>query len=159
VTLQSSAPHPIRRLARLALIGFGVSPVLLPLIADVVLLAPFARVLGAWFELQCHREPDRTGAWLGASLPVCHRCLGIYLGLAVGAALLRPQLAGPRLLFAVGAAAALMIADVATEAVGLRPASAVLRVVTGCALALPVGAAAARALLARATSEAHHVPE
>jgi uncharacterized membrane protein len=32
----------------------------------------------------CHQIPDRSFFLLGHSLPVCHRCSGIYLGLLLG---------------------------------------------------------------------------
>jgi uncharacterized membrane protein len=75
----------------------------------------------------------------GEPLPVCTRCLGIYLGLGLGALLLRPRLrVGPfRIWLLVGAL--LMLADVGSELLGLRPAWAPLRLLSGLVLAYPVG--------------------
>jgi formate-dependent nitrite reductase membrane component NrfD len=52
------------------------------------------------FRAVCHQAPERSFEWLGLSLPVCARCLGLYSG--VLAAALRPasQLY-PRLLAAL----------------------------------------------------------
>jgi uncharacterized membrane protein len=36
------------------------------------------------FALVCHQQPERSFVMFGASVAVCARCLGIYLGAAVG---------------------------------------------------------------------------
>jgi len=43
-----------------------------------------ASVLYLSFSSICHQIPDRSFLVLGYSLPVCHRCSGIYLGLFLG---------------------------------------------------------------------------
>jgi uncharacterized membrane protein len=43
-----------------------------------------ASVLYFTFSIFCHQIPDRSFSFLGYSLPVCHRCSGIYLGLLLG---------------------------------------------------------------------------
>ena len=99
----------------------------------------------AWFDFQCHREPERSLSFLGQVLPVCSRCLGIYLGLGLGALILRPKLRLWPLRIWVGTAALVMVLDVATELLGMRPEWAPLRLITGLLLAYPVGAAVVRA--------------
>ena len=79
----------------------------------LIFLAPYAR-LAEWggssliyqfFHQICHQIPERSFAWDGAPLAVCHRCLGIYLGFAAGllaagrlTRLVRALLERPRLL-------------------------------------------------------------
>ncbi|MCB9625451.1 MAG: DUF2085 domain-containing protein [Sandaracinus sp.] len=39
------------------------------------------------FSRACHQNPERSFAWAGEPFCICHRCFGIYAGLAVGALL------------------------------------------------------------------------
>lgn len=60
----------------------------------VVLLPPFVgerlrTLLMAAFSGVCHQLPERSPHLHGIPLAVCHRCLGIYLGLAAAAAAFR----------------------------------------------------------------------
>jgi hypothetical protein len=48
----------------------------------------FALVVYAAGSLICHQRPERSFHLLGAQLPVCARCMGIYVGAAVTACLL-----------------------------------------------------------------------
>jgi uncharacterized membrane protein len=98
-------------------------------------------VCDAWFAAQCHRDPYRSLALAGRVLPVCLRCFGIYLGLGLGGLVARPRLRPWPLRLWVGAAALAMVLDVASEAWGLRSAFAPTRLLTGVALAYPVGVA------------------
>jgi uncharacterized membrane protein len=36
------------------------------------------------FSLVCHQQPERSFVFFGGSVAVCARCLGIYLGAAMG---------------------------------------------------------------------------
>ena len=83
----------------------------------------------AGFRLVCHQIPERSLWIAGTPMPVCARCTGLYFG-ALAALLSRIPAPRPALLAAV----ALMILDVASEAAGLRPALAGLRLATGLAL-------------------------
>ena len=99
----------------------------------------------AAFRLVCHQHADRCLTIAGATMPVCARCAGIYFG-GFAALLLRVPdrpLSARRWLIA---AAALMALDWASEAAGLRPAWAPLRVATG----LLLGLAAAPSIVAGA---------
>jgi uncharacterized membrane protein len=104
-------------------------------------LDAFGRALDAWFAFQCHRDEVRSLAF-GA---VCTRCLGIYVGLALGALVLRPRLAPKRHLLWICVAASVLVLDVLSESLGLRPPSAPLRFATGLALAYPAGISIAAA--------------
>jgi uncharacterized membrane protein len=122
-----------------ALIVAGLLPLLVFALARVPGLGGVASFLDRWFAFQCERDPARTLYLGGAMLPVCVRCLGIYLGLGLGALLLRPRLGVWPLRIWVGVASVLMLADVGSEYLGLRPAWAPLRLTTGLLLAYPVG--------------------
>src|SRR5690606_21560024 len=101
-------------------------------------LDAWAETLEAWFAFQCHREPGRS-LFVGAGqLPVCARCLGIYTGLGLGAVVLRPRLSAPVLRLVVAGAAVVMVLDVVTELLMMRPASTWLRVATGVLLSWPI---------------------
>jgi uncharacterized membrane protein len=119
-----------------------VAPFLPPLLAHVPVLGALGGVLDGWFGFQCERDPARTFA--GAA--VCVRCLGIYVGFGLGGAvnLPRPSLRG--LVAWIAVATLAIVLDVASEAWGFRPASAGLRLVTGFALAYPIGMLVMRAL-------------
>lgn len=129
------------RVVRAALVIIGLAPLLTPFLAQVPLLRHLAVPFDAWFEFQCHREAGRSFELFGQVMPVCSRCFGIYAGLGLGAAILRPELGVWPLRIWVAVAAAAMILDVVTENLGMRPPSGWVRFVTGTLLAYPVGAA------------------
>ncbi|HSR49876.1 MAG TPA: DUF2085 domain-containing protein [Acidobacteriota bacterium] len=96
-----------RKLAAVLLIGGSL------LWIGLILASPLARAQGwsaaSWIDLFfqqiCHQIPERSFHLDGHQLPVCHRCLGIYLGFLGGAlalpfwhSLRRRLLAQPRLL-------------------------------------------------------------
>ena len=132
---------------RALLIFGGVAPFVPVLTEGVAGLEPIGRALDVWFAFQCHREEVRSPAF-GA---VCTRCLGIYVGLALGALVARPRLQPGRHLLWIGAAAAVLVVDVFTEALGWRPPSAPLRFVTGASLAYPAAVSIVGALSVRGT--------
>jgi len=51
--------------------------------APGVLTYPFALVVYAIGSLVCHQRPDRSFHLHGVPLPVCARCVGIYVGAAI----------------------------------------------------------------------------
>ncbi len=108
--------------------------------------------LGAWFEFQCQQAPAR----LAPGAAVCTRCLGLYVGLALGALLLRPRLRPALMRVWVGFASLLMLLDVASEQLDLRGPHPLFRLLTGLLLAFPVGVAL---VLAARGLEAHHQAE
>ena len=137
---------------RALLTSVAALPFLPLLLCRVPGLTPIAVALQGWFAFQCERDPHRTLHWLGHALPVCARCLGIYLGLGLGAGIMRPALGASGLRLWIVLAAALMGLDVATEALGLRPAWAPLRLLTGLCLAYPVGVALVSSSRARSAA-------
>ena len=134
--------HPLGHVVRAALVLVGLLPFVPNLLADAPVLGVLAAWVDSWFEFQCHRQPDRSLAFLDAVLPVCSRCTGIYLGLGLGAIALRPRIGVWPLRIWVGFAAFVMVLDVSTEVLGMRPASTVLRLATGVLLSYPVAVAA-----------------
>ncbi|MCA9628189.1 MAG: DUF2085 domain-containing protein [Myxococcales bacterium] len=149
MTSPSAPPPGIRRhellywVARGGLIVIGFSPLWVWAVSDVPLLHWLGVPFDAWFSYQCHREPERSFQLLGRFLPVCNRCLGIYLGLGLGALFMRPKLSVWPLRLWVGFAAAAMILDVWTEALSMRPPNSLVRLFTGILLAYPVAVAVA----------------
>jgi uncharacterized membrane protein len=137
----------LHRTSRIFLLACGVLPVVTWAAAAAGLDGgPFV-LAEAWFDLQCHNLARRSFALLGEPLPVCTRCLGIYLGL--GAAALsgaRLRIRWTWLLAFMWIAAALIAVDVLTESAGWRPASAPLRFLTGALFALAAGWGVLRAL-------------
>jgi uncharacterized membrane protein len=117
------------------LVAVGLAPFVPALGSHVAALAGLGRALDAWFSFQCERDPARM---LGFGA-VCARCLGLYVGLGLGALVGRPRLSSPRLELWLAGAVLAMGADVATEALGWRGPSAPVRLATGLALAYPAG--------------------
>jgi uncharacterized membrane protein len=122
-------------LLRCVLVAAGCAPFLPALAAHFPLLGGLSRGLDAWFAFQCERDPARMLA-VGA---VCARCLGLYVGLGLGALLAWPRLAFPRLELALAVAVTLLLLDVASEGLGWRGASAPLRLATGLAFGYVAG--------------------
>ncbi len=100
---------------------------LLPLgLLGLAILAPALIASGHWglgfilhntFALVCHQQPERSFWIFGTPVAVCARCLGIYLGAAIGLLLRTPRPPSMRLLIA---AAVINLLDVVTEFAGLH---------------------------------------
>ena len=153
--MSSAAPGRQRWLApalRVALIAVGSAPFWVPPLAHTTGFAWLARPFEAWFALHCHREAGRTLVLGGLALPVCVRCTGIYVGLALGALIAKPALSPVHVRLWVGFAALVMILDVLTEALHMRPQWAPLRALTGSFLAYPVATTLVNAARARSAA-------
>lgn len=124
---------------RSLLVFAGLIPFLPGLLEGVPGLSIVGQWIDAWLELQCGRDPGRMLP-MGAA---CARCLGIYVGLALGALVVRPRLPVGVLLRLTLGGLALLALDVGSEALLDRPAWAPLRVATGLAFAHPAGVLAA----------------
>lgn len=124
--------HPRRRWSIWAL-----APLILALAAISVpylltrghLLIAFA--LQHAFSLVCHQRPDRSFRLFGAPIAVCSRCLGIYLGAAIGLLLRTSRRTALQLFIA---AATLNLLDGLTELTGLHGNWITVRFVLGLAL-------------------------
>ena len=69
------------------------------------------------FALVCHQRPERSFSLFGGSVAVCSRCLGIYLGAALGLMFRTSRTIALRLLIA---AAVLNLLDAGSELAGLH---------------------------------------
>jgi uncharacterized membrane protein len=88
------------------------------------------------FALVCHQRPERSFWIFGGSVAVCSRCLGIYLGAAVGLLFRMSRRIALRLLIV---ASAVNLLDSASELAGLHGNWLAVRL----ALGLVLGASAA----------------
>ncbi len=139
--LDAMAGPKLGAFVRVAFIVAGLSPFLPVLLEGVPVLSGLGAAIDSWFGFHCHREASRSFVLFGETLPVCARCSSIYFGLGLGALVLRPQLDVWPLRIWVGFAAVVMVLDVATETLDMRPEWTPLRVVTGILLAYPVAVA------------------
>lgn len=117
---------------RLVLVVIGA----LPLVVWTSSFTPFdamGSLVDPLFAFHCHRDPHRTIELIGRRLPVCARCTGIYVGLAVGALLRPPATSKSVFSWTAIATAALLVADVVTESLGWRVPSLPVRFFTGSA--------------------------
>lgn len=148
-----SRSHRLATIVRGVLVFAALAPFLPALFHGVPAFEGFGRLLDAWFSLQCERDPARGFP----GVAVCARCLGIYIGLGLGALIGRPRLPLGWLQLWIALAALALLADTLTEAQALRPASASLRLLTGVLLSYPIALVIGLAL-APAPSKEPHVP-
>jgi uncharacterized membrane protein len=116
-------------------------PLLVPLLENAAPTRAFGLVMRQLYGLQCHQRVARSFALGGGMMPVCARCLGIYLGLGLGALVDRPRLRPNPFKAWILIGIVLLSVDVATEVVGLRPANAWFRAATGAFLAYGIALA------------------
>jgi uncharacterized membrane protein len=106
---------------------------------------PVAFALQRGFSVVCHQRPERSFWIFGAPVAVCARCLGIYLGAAIGLFFRASRRLAMRLLIA---AAALNLLDVATEFGGLHGNWMAVRFALGVALGAAGGLVISSAITA-----------
>ena len=106
-------------------------------------------VLQRGFALVCHQQPERSFVLFGGSVAVCARCLGIYLGAALGLIIRVPRELAWRLLLG---ATAINLVDWIAELGGLHGNWMVARFALGAALGV------AAAMLVRASTEEFKIP-
>jgi len=85
-------------------------------------------------RLFCHAVPGRALSLAGQEMPICSRCSGLLLGVAVGALLLRPRLQGRTLSVALALLVSMMLLHVIAQDLHLVPVHHPLRLLTGLAL-------------------------
>jgi len=122
--------------ARVRWNSWALAPILLAGTACAVpwLLAHIPEIglaLQRGFALACHQNAHRSFVLCSGSVAVCARCLGIYLGAAVGLLLRVPRQLAFRLFIA---AFAFNAGDWLTEAAGLHGNWMLTRFVLGCVL-------------------------
>jgi len=133
--------RPLVAAIRALFVVAAIVPLLAPLLESVAWSAPLGAVLRALYSLQCHQRVGRSFTIFGATLPVCARCYGIYFGLGLAGLVGRPRLRIDAYKAWILVGAVVVVLDVATEWLGLRPANAWVRVGTGGALAYGIALA------------------
>jgi uncharacterized membrane protein len=118
---------------------FGLIAVATPFFRHSIPILGFALQRG--FALVCHQRPDRSFVMFGGSVAVCARCLGIYLGAAVGLLLRVPRGVASRRLIA---AVAINMVDWLAEIAGIHGNWMLARFLLGITL----GATAAMLIIA-----------
>jgi uncharacterized membrane protein len=93
------------------------------------------------FALLCHRIPERVPHVFGLELPLCSRCLGLWGGLSLSAAVAWPALSIRTLRVVVPTACALMLLEVVTQDAGLHRVFHPTRLLSGLLLSVPIGGA------------------
>lgn len=119
----------------------GALPWALPFARAWLPLGPLGVLLDGMFFFVCHRRPERTLVLAGVPMPLCSRCAGIALGLAIGGIVAWPSPSLRATRIAIAAAGVLMIADVVTQDLGVHPVWHATRIATGFLLgyALSIG--------------------
>ncbi|EYF02205.1 DUF2085 domain-containing protein [Chondromyces apiculatus] len=118
-------------LLRACFLFIGVLPWGIALARAWLDLGVVGTLLDSTFAPMCHRLPERSLTLAGTLMPLCSRCAGIFAGFAVGAILARPHLRMSTWRVLLSIAAALMVADVITQDLGLRPLWHQSRLATG----------------------------
>lgn len=96
-----------------------------------------------FFSPVCHQDPARSFWILGTPIAVCARCLGIYLGAALGAWIPAPR---RMLLSGLALFAALNLVDVLTEAAAWHGNWKLTRLILGALLGLAAGSLVANSM-------------
>lgn len=93
------------------------------------------------FRLMCHGIPERCIAMFGVPMPICARCVGIYLGLLAGLAAfwLVPLVTERAMRVAAFIAVTPLAIDGFTQLFGLRESTNPLRLSTGIIAGLAFG--------------------
>lgn len=116
---------------RATLVFVGLLPWALPFARARLPLGELGDALDMIFFTMCHRRSPRTLVLDGVAMPLCSRCAGIFLGIAVAAAIGRPLMGLRAWRWVFAAACALMVADVVTQDLGLHPVWHPTRILTG----------------------------
>lgn len=134
-------PSSLLSNVRCTLVLLGALPWCIPVARSHLPLGELGAALDRLFAPMCHRMPERSLALEGVVMPLCSRCAGIFAGVAAGAAIARPRLAMAAWRPILIGLSALMVLDVATQGLGLRPVWHATRLATGLAFGYAVAAA------------------
>jgi uncharacterized membrane protein len=116
---------------RALLVFVGLLPWALPVARARLPLGEVGAALDLAFFAMCHRRPARTLFFEGVPMPLCSRCAGIFLGVALAAIIGRPLLSIRTWRWLFVGACGLMLADVVTQDLGLHPVWHPTRIATG----------------------------
>ena len=136
-------------IGRALLIMAGVLPWALPFGRAHLPMGAAGEVLDQLFWPMCHRFPERTLELAGWLMPLCSRCAGIFGGIAIGAAVAWPRLSLRAWRVILIGAAAIMVAEVVTQDLGLHPVFHPTRIATGGLLGYAMAAAFTTSVLLR----------
>lgn len=117
--------------ARASFVAGGALPWVLPLLRAKLPLGPMGALLDGMFFLICHRRAERTLVLAGVAMPLCSRCAGIALGLALGGVVAWPSPSARVTRIAAAGAGAAMLVDVVTQDLGIHPVWHWSRISTG----------------------------
>ena len=134
--------------------GLSLAAMFTPLILALLppwVSAPWQIVLMQAFDPLCHQITERSPHIHGVQLAVCHRCIGVYLGLAAGPVLMLFLRSwngvGTRKLIALSLLP--LFVDWGLGIVGLWANTPVSRMVTGAMFGLLAGVLVARGMALR----------
>jgi uncharacterized membrane protein len=113
------------------LVFVGLLPWLLPFARAWIPLGKVGIAIDLVFFSMCHRRPARTLLFEGVAMPLCSRCAGIFLGVALAALIARPILTLRAWRWAFVVACALMVTDVVTQDLHIHPVWHPTRILTG----------------------------
>jgi uncharacterized membrane protein len=113
------------------LVFVGLLPWALPFARARLPIGEIGVGLDMVFFTMCHRRAARTLSFESVPMPLCSRCAGIFLGVAIAAVIGRPLLSLRAWRWAFLGACALMVTDVVTQDLGLHPVWHPTRVATG----------------------------
>lgn len=120
------------------------------IVLDMLLHAADLRVAHAIvdlpFALVCHRLPERVLTILDVPMPLCSRCVGLFGGLSIAAAIGWPALPLRVLRVVIPVAAGLLLVELLTQDLGLHPVFHPTRLLSGLLLSVPVGGAIGRTI-------------
>ena len=129
--LDKAAQSPTARVAIAAFwLLLATISVSAPILAKQALYSP-SSVIYFLFSAVCHQMPERSFMFEGFPFAVCHRCFGIYLGLAIGSLIKFPFHSYRTCRIWIAAASLPLIFDLAFPLTGLGNNVPVSRFLTG----------------------------
>ena len=134
--------------ARVLMVVVGILPWILPF-ARSSLPQSVGDAIDRLFWPMCHRFPARTLELAGWLMPLCSRCAGIFGGIALGAIVAWPRLSLRTWRPVLIVTAAIMVAEVITQDLGLHPVFHPTRIATGVLLGYAMAAAFTTSVLLR----------
>lgn len=145
--------------------GWGLAVAATLVLTVGALLPPFVspgleHAISTGFQHLCHQLPGRSFSIDGVPLAVCHRCIGVYVGLALGVLVLpvirrRARQWARHDRWVLLAAVLPATIDWGGDMLGWWSNTVGTRVVTGLWLGIIVGIVFARSLALRPSSTAH----
>lgn len=132
----------IKYLAQCARFAFGITALCIALSTLLSKTGPhwLFRLADYPFQWLCHRIPERVISAAGATMPLCSRCAGLWLGMCVGAVLARPLLQPKTLQWLCASGAIFMILEILSQDMHLHSICHPTRLLSGLWIALPFGA-------------------